>query len=153
MSVCFIRNSLAMGLVSLHNFVQGLLLFIGCQLHQLNPTGILHIANFITFYECYLGMAPPFDLFHHLFCIRPQMNGDDVHDLGGVSLQLRPASKFFPVAFPQSMRSWHKNWVYVSVLATACRPSSGELRGCFNPGSLWTSFPRTYNCLLTPPHA
>lgn len=72
----------------LHPFMRGLLLFFGCQLHYLTPTGILHIANFITFFECYQGTAPHLELFCHLFCIRPQMNGDDIRDLGGVSLQL-----------------------------------------------------------------
>lgn len=43
----------------LHPFVWGLLFFFGCRLHHLSPTGILHLANFITFCECYLGTPPP----------------------------------------------------------------------------------------------
>ena len=106
----------------LHPFMRGLLFFFGCQLHHLTPTGILHIANFITFCECYLGTAPHLELFRHFFCIRTQMNGEAIRDLGGVSLQLRPLSKFFPVDLPQSMRSWHKNWLYVAGLGN-CLPA------------------------------
>lgn len=100
----------------LHPFVRGLTFFFGCQLHHLSPTGILHLANFITFCECYLGTAPHLDLFHHLFCIMPQMSGSTVRDLGGMSIQLRPSNQFFPVELPRSMGSWHKNWFYVSGL-------------------------------------
>lgn len=49
------------------------------------------------FCECYVGMASHFDLFRHFFCIRPQMNGEAICDVKGVSLQLRPHSKFFPL--------------------------------------------------------
>lgn len=43
---------------ALHSFVWEILLLFGCQLHHMNPTRILHIANFITFCEWYLGIAP-----------------------------------------------------------------------------------------------
>lgn len=51
----------------LHKFMHRLLFFYGCQLHHLTPNGILHIENFITFCECFLGMAPHFELFHYFF--------------------------------------------------------------------------------------
>ena len=72
----------------LHPFMRGLLFFYGCQLHHLIPTGILHLADFIMFCECYLGTAPHLDLFRHLFCHRPQTSGNTVRDLGGASIQL-----------------------------------------------------------------
>lgn len=103
----------------LHPFVRGLLLFFGSQLHHLSPIEILHIANFITICECYLGTPPHFELFRHLFCIRVQMNGKDFRDLAGVSLQLRPLSNFFLVAFPKSLWAWHKNWPYDSGLGSS----------------------------------
>lgn len=53
----------------LHKFVCGLLYFFGCQLHHLTPNEILHIASFITFYECYMGTVPHFKLFCHFFRI------------------------------------------------------------------------------------
>lgn len=88
-STCFIKNFLGQGFgFPLHSFVRGLLFFFGCQLHNLTPNGILHIANFITFYESYIGTAPHFKLFRYFFCIRVQMNGEAIRNLGGVSLQL-----------------------------------------------------------------
>lgn len=82
------------------DFVRGLLHFFGSQLHHLTPHEILHIANFITFCECYLRTAPHFELFRHFFCIRYLMNGEAIRDLSGVSMQLQPTSKFFPMTFP-----------------------------------------------------
>ena len=49
--------------VPLHSVVRGLLFFFSIHLHHLNPACILHITNFITFWECFLGAAPHFDLF------------------------------------------------------------------------------------------
>lgn len=66
--------------------MRGLLFFFGCQLHHLTPNGVLHIANFIMFCECFLGTAPHFELFYYFFRMRVQMNGEDVCDLRGASL-------------------------------------------------------------------
>lgn len=51
----------------LHTFVCGLLHFFGCQLHHIPPNRVLHITNFITFYECFLGTTPHFELFRYFF--------------------------------------------------------------------------------------
>ena len=47
----------------LDSFVCGLLFSYGCQLHHLTPNAILHIANYITHCECFLGTNPNFELF------------------------------------------------------------------------------------------
>lgn len=39
----------------LQGFVRSLLRFYGCQHHHITPNGVLHIANFITLCECFLG--------------------------------------------------------------------------------------------------
>lgn len=54
----------------LHNFMRGLLFFFGCQLHHLTPNGILHIANFITLGECFLGTGPHFELFWYFYRVK-----------------------------------------------------------------------------------
>lgn len=41
---------------------------------------ILHIANFITFCEGFLG-TPHFNLFRRYFCVKAQMSGGIVCDL------------------------------------------------------------------------
>ena len=39
-----------------HWFLRGLLNELGLELQHLNPTGVLHIASFITVCEAFLGM-------------------------------------------------------------------------------------------------
>lgn len=77
-------------------------------MHHLKPNPFLHITNFITVYECYLGIAPHFELFRCNFQIKVQKNGDDICDLGGMNLQLRPSTKFFKIPLLRSVREWHK---------------------------------------------
>lgn len=56
--------------LNLHNFVHGLLRFYGCQLHHITPNGVLHIANFITLCECFLGIEPHFELWRYFFLVK-----------------------------------------------------------------------------------
>jgi hypothetical protein len=51
-------------------FLHGLLFAYGVQLHDLNPNTILHIACFITLYECFLGIKPHWVLWRRIFMIR-----------------------------------------------------------------------------------
>ena len=94
-----------------------LLHFFGCQLHHISPNGALHIANFITFCECYLGIAPHFDMFHYCFWVCVKSNEDAVCKFGGAILQLHPNSTFFSFDLPKSVRGWHKSWFYVEGLS------------------------------------
>src|SRR3954466_14878440 len=48
-----------------HNFLRGLLFLYGIQLRHLSPNSLLHIACFITFCECWLGIEPHFGLFRN----------------------------------------------------------------------------------------
>ena len=50
-----------------HGFLRGLLNEWGLELQHLNPTGVLHIAGFITVYEAFLGMEPHMDFFRWIF--------------------------------------------------------------------------------------
>ena len=50
-----------------HWFLRGLLNEWGLELQHLNPTGVLHIAGFITVYEAFLGMEPHMGLFERIF--------------------------------------------------------------------------------------
>ena len=51
----------------MHWFLRGLLNEWGLELQHLNPTGVLHIAGFVTVYEAFLGMEPHMDLFRWIF--------------------------------------------------------------------------------------
>lgn len=55
----------------IHLFIRGLLHYYGIELHNLNPNGILHVAVFVTFYECYLRIRPHFNLWGTLFLMKP----------------------------------------------------------------------------------
>ena len=47
----------------MHWFLRGLLNEWGLELQHLNPTGVLHITDFVTVYEAFLGMETHVDLF------------------------------------------------------------------------------------------
>jgi hypothetical protein len=43
----------------LHRFLRSLLWSYGLELHHLTPSGILHMAAFVTLCETYIGIEPP----------------------------------------------------------------------------------------------
>ena len=69
----------------MHWFLRGLLNECGLELQHLNPTGVLHIAGFITVCEAFLGMEPHVDFFHRLFSRRALTVGNpsEVAPVGG----------------------------------------------------------------------
>jgi hypothetical protein len=46
----------------LHRFLYSLLWYYNLQLHHLTPSGVLHIAAFMTLCEAYLGIDPELEL-------------------------------------------------------------------------------------------
>ena len=73
----------------MHWFLRWLLNEWGLELQHLNPTGVLHIAGFITVCEAFLGMEPPTDFFQLLFSGRTLSVGDppEAAPVGGFALQ------------------------------------------------------------------
>ena len=69
-----------------HRFLRGLLNEWGLELQHLNPTGVLHIAGFVTIYEAFLGMEPHMDFFRRLFSGRTLMVGNppEATSVGGL---------------------------------------------------------------------
>ena len=53
------------------NFLFGLLYHYVIQLHHLTPNSFVHISVFVHLCEASLGIEPHFDLFCHLFHLRP----------------------------------------------------------------------------------
>ena len=51
----------------MHWFLRGLLNEWGLELQHLNPTGVLHIAGFVTVCEAFFGMEPYMDSFCWIF--------------------------------------------------------------------------------------
>jgi hypothetical protein len=56
--------------VSSHQFLHSLLQFYGLELHHLTPSGILHMAAFMTLCESYMGIEPHFNLWNSFFRTR-----------------------------------------------------------------------------------
>jgi hypothetical protein len=50
-----------------HRFLRSLLWFYGLELHHLTPSGILHMAAFVTLCEAYMGIEALFDLWNYFF--------------------------------------------------------------------------------------
>jgi hypothetical protein len=53
-----------------HRFLHFLLQFYGMELHHLTPSGIVHIAAFMTLCEDYMGIEPHFNLWNYFFRAR-----------------------------------------------------------------------------------
>ena len=67
-----------------HDFLRGLLFFYGLELIHLNPNSILLVSIYIHLCEAFLGIDPHFDLWHHLFHVKP----DPITFVGGATFQL-----------------------------------------------------------------
>ena len=70
-------------------FFSGLLHYYRIQLHHLTPNSFVHISIFVHLCEAFLGIEPHFELFRHLFHLKPQPNSIKLDVVGGAGLQLR----------------------------------------------------------------
>jgi hypothetical protein len=53
--------------VPLYQFLRSLVQYYSLELHHLTPSGILHIAAFVTLCEAYMGIDPYFSLWNYFF--------------------------------------------------------------------------------------
>ena len=67
----------------------GLLYYCEIQLHHLTPNSFVHLSVFVHLCEAYLGIEPHFELFRHLFHLKPKPNSTRLDVVGGVGIQLR----------------------------------------------------------------
>jgi hypothetical protein len=73
-----------------HRFLRSLLHFYGLELPLLTPSGILHMAAFITLCEAYMGMEPHFNLWNYFFhAWLGQGSGTEAVVLGHVDIFVR----------------------------------------------------------------
>ena len=75
------------------NFFRGLLHHWGIQVHHLTPNSILHISIFVHLFEAFLGVKPHFDLFQHIFHLKPLPRDTEINVVSGAGLQLRQGVK------------------------------------------------------------
>ncbi|KAK1613609.1 hypothetical protein QYE76_019126 [Lolium multiflorum] len=99
--------------VPAHEFLRGLLLVYGVQLHQLTPNSILHIACFITLCECFLGIHPHWGLWRHIFFIRRNAMKTAIHNVGGAIISIRLEAEYFDFKMAESVQNWRKKWFYI----------------------------------------
>src|SRR3954468_23478626 len=96
-----------------HDILRGLLFLYGVQLHHLSPNSLLHIACFITFCECCLGIEPHFGLFRKLYSVKRQSGSDGVYPIGGCIISLKPNLLFFSFSMSESVQYWRRRWFYI----------------------------------------
>ena len=110
-----------------HWFLRRLLNEWGPKLQHLNPTGVLHVAGFITICEAFLGMEPHVDLFWWIFTGRALSEGKPPRTapVGDFALQKKPSPLgSYPTYSPcDSNRVWHGEWFYIRNPAEASFPS------------------------------
>jgi hypothetical protein len=68
------------------NFFSGILYYYGIQLHHLTPNFFVHLSVIVQLCEAYLGIEPHFDLFCHLFHLKPQPNSTKLDVVGGAGI-------------------------------------------------------------------
>ena len=70
-------------------FFCGLLSYYRIQLHHLTPNSFVHLSIFVHLCEAFLGIEPHFELFCHLFHLKPQPNSTKLDVVEGAGIQLR----------------------------------------------------------------
>jgi hypothetical protein len=73
-----------------HRFLYSLLQFYNLELHHLTPSGILHMAAFVTLCEAYMVIEPHFNLWNYFFRARLQQGSSmEMAALGSVDIFVR----------------------------------------------------------------
>jgi hypothetical protein len=102
-------------------FMRAILHHYGVELHNLSPNSISQVAIFVAVCEWYLGIAPHWDLWTHLFFVElfASPTGErKVHAAvraGGCTLLLRQsrASLYIPAILASSNKGWQHRWFYL----------------------------------------
>lgn len=95
-----------------HEFFRGLMYFYQLQMHHLTPNDVLHIACFVTLYECFLGIRPHFGLWRRYFQFMLQTNVNETSECGGSATQLQPGTGYIKCALPNSNKKWQEGLFY-----------------------------------------
>ena len=108
----FVEHGLA---IPTCDFLRGLLIFWGIQLHHLTPDSILHMAIFVHLCETFLRIHPHFDLFKSLFSLNPFPNPRNTARVEGADLQFHPgmAEKYIPYTLRLQIGYCKAQWFYI----------------------------------------
>jgi hypothetical protein len=109
-----------------HYFLCSLLQYYDLELHHLNPSGVLHIAAFITLCEAYLGVDPKFDLWNYFFRVRrPQDPKMELMVSRGTVIHLKSrhgVDPYLNITMLRLMKGWRKKWFYLRNDTSASLP-------------------------------
>jgi hypothetical protein len=102
-------------------FMRAILHVYGVELHNLSPNSISQAAIFAAVCEGYLGIAPHWDLWTHLFSAKlfASLTGERRVRMavwaGGCILQLRQARapQYIPAILASSNKGWQRRWFYL----------------------------------------
>jgi hypothetical protein len=109
------------------DFLRGLLHFYLFELVHLAPNSITIITTFIQLCEAYLGIAPHFHLWRHLFELKKTGKGVVV---GSVSFMLcrNMKSEYIDLALPDNTTGWKQGWFYVDNPTPVQRSRTGRIQ-------------------------
>jgi hypothetical protein len=100
-----------------HLFLHSLLWYYGLELHHLTPSGVLHIAIFVTLCEAYLGVDPNLNLWKYFFrlCRLQDPESEPAISRGAViHVKLgHGVDSYLAIPKPQSMKGWRKIWFFL----------------------------------------
>jgi hypothetical protein len=86
-----------------HRFLRLLLQYYNLELHNLTPSGVLHIAAFMTLCEAYLRIDPEFNLWNYFFRVqRSQDPNTELIVSGGMRWPGRTSASCNPCTRPFS---------------------------------------------------
>ena len=73
------------------------------------------MSVFVHLCEAFLGIEPHFELFRHLFHLKPQPNSASLDVVGGAGIQLRQKMDrvYIPYKLSQKVIDWKPRWFYV----------------------------------------
>jgi hypothetical protein len=102
-------------------FMRAILYVYGVELHNLSPNSISQAAIFAAVCEGYLGIAPHWDLWTHLFSAELFASPTGERRVrmavraGGCILQLRQARalQYIPAILASSNKGWQRRWFYL----------------------------------------
>jgi hypothetical protein len=100
-----------------HRFLRLLLQYYGIELPNLTPSGVLHIATFMTLCDAYLGVDPEFNLWNYFFHAQLQQGSEaKVVALGGVDIFITSGhgvDPYFLLLTSGPPDEWQKVWFFL----------------------------------------
>jgi hypothetical protein len=96
------------------DFFGDLLFYYKLELVHLVPNSITVVSMFIHFCEAFLGIAPHYLLWRHLFYVKT--TGKCAGDVGAVMFCLRPGLKteWIDTDLPDNTAGWKSEWFYIT---------------------------------------